>query len=252
MALSDEPAPAAMTGFSVFNPQPRIEPVPIAPGHVALVIDDALTQPQRWVALAAQHRAAFAPQPHNAYPGGELRLPDALSAQLDAFFARHVRATLGARRTQRMYSRLALATRAPAQLEPRQWICHRDRLDPSPDVLIAACVLYLFHDAALGGTAFFVPRGSVRDTDVLVHESGVLAPQDFTAKYGIAPGYMTQSNAWFEKTASIPPRFNRLVFYDGGAVFHGSDIAAPERLSDDPSHGRLTLNGFFVCRRAAR
>ena len=46
--------------------------------------------------------------------------------------------------------------------------------------------------------------------------------------------------------------FNRLLFYDGGAVFHGSDIAAPERLSDDPSRGRLTWNGFFVCRRTSR
>jgi hypothetical protein len=40
------------------------------------------------------------------------------------------------------------------------------------------------------------------------------------------------------------------VFYDGGQ-FHSSHITRPEMLSDDPAHGRLTLNGFFVCKRSA-
>lgn len=237
--------------FSVFNPTPRIERVPIAPGHDAFVIDDALTQPMRWVALAAQHREAFASAPHNAYPGGELRLPDALSERLDAFFATHVRGLLGARRTLRMYSRLALATRQPSALEPRQWICHRDRLDTAADRLVAACVLYLFEDPALGGTVFFTPKRDAQATAVLVHESGALAPAAFAAKYGIVPGYMTASNTWFERTGAVAARFNRIVFYDGGAVFHGGDIGAPERLCDDPRRGRLTMNGFFVCRRGA-
>jgi hypothetical protein len=40
------------------------------------------------------------------------------------------------------------------------------------------------------------------------------------------------------------------VFYDGN-LFHSSHILAPELLSDDPARGRLTLNGFFICRRQA-
>src|SRR5687768_14136305 len=121
----------------MFRLQPRIDTVAIAPGHAALVIDDALLQPERWVERAVQQRETFAASPHNAYPGPERRLPDEISARLDQFFAQHARARLGARRTLRMYSRLALATRTPAQLEPRQWICHRDRLDTDP----ANCVL---------------------------------------------------------------------------------------------------------------
>lgn len=234
----------------MFNPAPRIETVPIAPGHDALVIDNALTEPQRWVDLATSHRGDFAMLEHNAYPGIELRMPDALSARLELFFATHIRARLGARRTLRHYSRLSLATRRPEQLEPRQWICHRDRLDPAPDRCVAACVLYLFRDPGLGGTAFFTPTRTQQDTALLLHESGTLAAAEFACKYGIAPGYQTASNAWFEKTASVPARWNRLIFYEGGSVFHCSDIAAPERLSDDPARGRLTLNGFFVCRRA--
>lgn len=230
--------------------QPRIEVVPIAPGHTALVIDDALLQPERWVERAAQQRAAFAASPHNAYPGPELRLPDEVSARLDQFFAQHVRARLGARRTLRMYSRLALATRTASQLEPRQWICHRDRLDTDPGHCVLASVLYLFEDATLGGTGFYVPRHDEAKTARLIHDSGQLAPAEFAARYGIEPGYQTASNAWFEKTGAIAPRWNRLIFYDGGAVFHGSDIAAPQRLREDPRQGRLTWNGFFICRRA--
>ena len=44
---------------------------------------------------------------------------------------------------------------------------------------------------------------------------------------------------------TIEPKWNRLIFYDGD-VFHSGDIRAPERLSDDPAVGRLTLNGFFT------
>lgn len=235
----------------VFNPRPRIEAIDIAPGHQAYAIDDALAEPQRWIDLAARHAADFTRSPHNAFPGSELRMPDALSARLGEYFAQHVRTRLGARRIERCYSRLSLATLQPPQLEPRQWIAHRDRLEPEPGKLTAACVLYLFRDDALGGTAFFVPKRPLQETRVLIHESGQLAPAEFTAKYGIPPGYMTAGNDWFEKTASVAPRFNRLVFYDGGAVFHTSDIGAPEKLTGDPRTGRLTLNGFFVCRASA-
>lgn len=231
----------------MFDTRARLEPVDIAPGHRAWVVDDALLEPHRWVDIAAQHHGEFARSPHNAFPGPELRLPDSVSQRFAEFFAQRVRAELGARRVERCYTRLALATLAPEHLEPRQWIAHRDRLEPEPGKLTAACVLYLFEDEALGGTAFFVPK---QDPRTMIHESGQLDRRAFAAKHGVAPGYMTASNAWFEKTASIAPRFNRLVFYDGGAVFHTSDIRVPDRLVDDPRRGRLTLNGFFVCRAA--
>ncbi len=234
----------------MFNAHPRIDRIAITPTCDAFVIDDALNDPQRMVELAAEHRAAFAESSHNAYPGPELRLPDSLSAQLDGFFAQHVRARLGARRTLRMYSRLALATRGVDALAPRQWICHRDRLDDAPDRLVAACVLYLFRDIALGGTAFFVPTRDPQATAVLIHESGTLSAAAFTQKYGIERDYPHASNAWFEKSAEIAPKWNRLIFYEGGAAFHASAIAHASRLTDDPRNGRLTLNGFFVCRRA--
>lgn len=236
----------------MFNPDPIIQSIPITPGFECLVIDDALSDPERWIAMAAEHRDAFESTAFNAYPGVELRMPDALSARLDAYFAEQVRHRLGARRILRMYSRLAMATRPVSELEPRQWICHRDRLEIAADRIVAASVLYLFKDPSLGGTAFFVPRRGQRETAMLIHESGQLSPAEFTRKYGIAPSYPVASNDWFEKVEAIEAKWNRLIFYDGGELFHASNIDAPEKLNADPARGRLTWNGFFICRRKAR
>lgn len=233
----------------MFNPDPRIQRVPILAGHDCLVIDDALLEPARLVSFAQTHRTSFDDSAYNAYPGIELTLPDAVSARLDEFFARHIRGRLGARRTLRMYSRLALVTRRPEQLQPRQWICHRDRMEIEPGRTVAACVLYLFHDASLGGTSFFRPLRPALQIDQLVHASGVMPGDEFSTRFGIAPGYPLGSNAWFEKRLTVPAAFNRLIFYDG-MLFHAGDISAPDRLSDDPAVGRLTLNGFFTCRKA--
>lgn len=231
----------------MYNPQPRIDVLPLFDGHQAFVVDDALLEPRRVVDLACAHRDAFAVMGHNAYPGLELRLPDPVSAALNDFFLQHVRSRLGIRRVERMYSRLAMVTFAPGRLGPPQWFAHRDRFGLVPPQCVAASVLYLFDDPALGGTAFFRPRRPLPEVERMVHDSGVLAPDAFTAAYGIAPGY-PRDDAWFEQVAVVPPRFNRIVFYDGG-LFHAGVVADPARLSDDPGKGRLTLNGFFTCRR---
>lgn len=234
----------------MFNPHARVRLLPIPGGAPCIVVDDALAAPERWVARAAESAAGFAAAAHNAYPGIELRLPDAVTARLDEFFARHARRALGFRRTVEAYSRLSIVTTPPDQLEPRQWICHRDRQRAAAGEGVAACVLYLFTDPALGGTGFYRPRRPEPEVARLVHDSGVLAGPEFTARHGITPGYQVDSNAWFEKVASVEARFNRLIFYDG-MQFHGSDILQPGRLDPDPARGRLTITGFFTCRRQA-
>lgn len=232
----------------MFNPNPRIEAIPISGRHTCYVIDDALRDPQHWVDYAINGED-LKPSANNAYPGPELRMPDAISTQLDRFFASHVRRLLGARRTLRMYSRLSLTTTPSDQLEPRQWLCHVDRLEVEPGQRLAASVLYLFQDATLGGTSFYMPRRPLPEIAALVQDSATLPADTFAAKYGLRSCYMTESNAYFEKVLTVPARWNRLIFYDG-SVFHSGDIAHPERLSADPKTGRLTLNGFFICQRA--
>jgi hypothetical protein len=234
----------------MFNPRPRVEVIPLHGPHACLVIDDALLEPERLVALAQEHRADFAAAPFNAYPGLELRMAEGFSSQLDDFFRLHVRAKLGARRTLRMYSRLALVTTPPGELQPRQSICHRDRLDFAAHQCIAASVLYLFKEPALGGTSFFVPNRPQPEIDRLVHDSGTLDADAFASRYALARDYMRESNAFFSRVLTVPARWNRLIFYDG-RIFHSGDIAHPHLLTDQPCSGRLTLNGFFTCSRGA-
>ena len=233
----------------MFNPRPRIESIPITPRHACHVIDDALLEPERWVDFAAAHGAEFVESGHNAYPGPELRMDDAVSAQLDLFFSTHLRSLLGARRTERMYSRMSIATRAPESLHPRQRIPHIDRLDATPGQCLAASVLYLFKDETLGGTNFYMPRRPQAEILKLMADASTLPTAAFERETGIGPAYMRGSNAWFQQVLCVPARFNRLIVYDGG-VFHSGDIATPEKLSPDPREGRLTFNGFFICRRA--
>lgn len=232
----------------MFNPDPKVQTLALGGRALCHVIDDALLEPERWVEYAAAHAREFEDSPHNAYPGPELGLPDAVSRQLDEFFARHLRRHFDARRTLRVNTRLSLATRQADELEPRQWLCHVDRMRTEPGQCVAASVLYLFRDEALGGTGFYRPLRPLADVAQLVQDSATLAPDDFRARSGVEPGYMTASNAWFEKIAAVPARWNRLIFYSG-MTFHAADIVHPERLVSDPYRGRLTLNGFFTCRR---
>ena len=89
----------------------------------------------------------------------------------------------------------------------------------------------------------------VKSIDKLMAEANTLAADVFEQATGIGPAYMRGGNAWFDHVLTVPARFNRLIVYDGG-LFHSGDIACPDRLTADPRRGRLTYNGFFVCRRA--
>jgi len=239
-----------LTPFPLFNPQPRIERVELVPGQACFVIDDALREPQRLVEFAALHAGDFQRVDFNAYPGVLLPSPAAVSAALNDYFVEHVRRHFDARRIVRMHSRLALVTLPPHELRPLQTICHVDRLDAGATQSIQACVLYLFDDPALGGTSFYVPARRASEMDRLFADANVMSPEQFTQSHGIAQAYLTGSNDYFCRVGGLEAKWNRLVFYDG-AMLHSGDIHAPDRLSADPRHGRLTLNGFFTCRRHA-
>jgi hypothetical protein len=178
--------------------------------------------------------------------------PPAVSAMVGDYFAQHVRGRLGGRRTLSTAVRLSLVTLSPQQLRPVQWQCHRDRLGSAPrDLVLPAMVTYLFRDTELGGTSFYRSLLSDEDTERMISDAGRMDAAEFTARYGLEAGYTSGSNRYFERVAQVPAAWNRMLFYNG-ELFHSGDITAPARLSADPRTGRLTLNGFFTCRPAAR
>ncbi len=234
----------------VFNVRAQVKAVAIGDGRLCWIIDDALSQPEHWVDWAVGQE--FLPTADNAYPGKLCGVPAVLWRAQEALFNERIRNAMGGRRLVEGYGRMSLVTLPEDSLRPGQWLCHRDRVAPAAgDMLFAASVLYLFDDARLGGTSFYAPKLFGAELECLIQDTQTLDRESFLARYGVEPGYIKGSNAYFEQVGHVPAAWNRLIVYDGGQ-FHSGHIEHPGLLSDSPRHGRLTLNGFFACRRVAR
>ena len=229
----------------MFNASPKLGRLSFDGGS-CIVVDDALLDPAGLRQAAVDNGERFLQAPFNAYPGKELGLVGPIEQALGEFFDRHIRSLLGARRRVRMNCRLAMTTTPPDELQPRQCIPHRDSAWIEPELLACASVLYLFEDPALGGTSFYRPRQDAQATARLVHDSSTMDAAAFGAKYGIGASYPSGTSRYFEHLATVPARFNRMVFYDG-RLFHSGEIGDARALDPDPRHGRLTLNGFYTC-----
>jgi Family of unknown function (DUF6445) len=239
-----------MPATPLFNPRPTIDVLNLSNGASCLVVDDALLDPDQWLQFAVSERDAFRPVDFNAFPGSYRLLPQHAFEALRNFFLEHVRKRFDARRVLTMHARYSMVTLPTSALRPYQWICHSDNADVRADQSIQASVLYLFKDAGLGGTSFYEPKRAAEDTARFFRDSTALSSDAFAQKYGIEPGYMLGSNEYFAQTGRVDARWNRMIFYDG-SLLHSGDIFAPEKLTADPLHGRLTVNGFFTSRRHA-
>ena len=233
-----------------FNPRMRIEKPDLSNGQSCYVVDDVLLEPERLVAWAATYRSAFKPVDFSAYPGQFVMLPAELDAAIGDWFTQHMRPLFDARRLIRMHARLSMVTLSPSALRPAQWICHSDHFGLEPSQSIQASVLYLFKDPGLGGTGFYEPTRPAAEMRNLFGDAIQLSADAFAERHGIEAGYMIDSNHYFKRIGGVAARWNRMVFYDG-TILHSGDIVAPEKLNNDPLSGRLTLNGFYTCRRRA-
>ncbi len=231
------------------NPDARVEVMTLADGARVFIVDDFAQDPDALVALLQSDQQRFKPVPGHPYPGPQLGLPDSMLAELDAFFRQRLGGALQLGAPLGAMARFSRVVQDPATLDARQRLCHRDDSGMAADETVAAAVHYLFKDEQLGGTVFFRSLMSEADTARLRHDADVLDASAFGDKYGLAPGYMTESNRYFEVIGRVPARWNRAIFYDGG-IFHSGDIrwaAARAGYLADP--GRLTLNAFFKSRK---
>ena len=231
------------------NPNARLDVVQLADGAKVYVVDDFVQDPDALVALAQAQADRFQAVPGHPYPGPQLTLPDALAAELDGFFRQRLGAALQLGAPLGMFGRFSRVVQDAATLDARQRICHRDDSGLDPADMMSACVHYLFKGEQLGGTVFFRPLMSEAETAQLRRDAGTLDASAFGDRYGIAPGYMTESNRYFEVIGRVPARWNRAVFYDGG-IFHSGDIRwAANKAGYEAAPGRLTINAFFKSRR---
>lgn len=232
----------------MFNSQPLVSLQDIGQTTPCVIVDEVLTHPQSLVDFSTHHWPAFEPAAHNAFPGPELPLSSSAVARLVECFLTHAAALLDAGDVIDAHGRLSMVTLQPHQLRPIQRVCHRDRLASQPDEKVLAAVLYLFRDPTLGGTGFFRSKLPLSEINERMRRWAAMDALAFEQDTGWCADYMTTSNAYFDRQAVVAPRFNRMIFYDG-SQFHCSQIERPERLTCDPSTGRLTLNMFMRCKR---
>ncbi|MDN3923162.1 DUF6445 family protein [Roseateles violae] len=226
------------------NPAAKLETLELAGGARVYIVDDFAENPQELVQQAEKAMQQFKVQPGHPYPGPQLALPAEMASTLDAFFQKHCREPLGAGQPLAMFGRYSRVTQDPATLDARQRICHRDDSGLEPGQMMSAAVHYLFKDEQLGGTVFFRSLMSEEDTQAFMRDANAMDGSAFGAKYDLAPGYMTQSNRYFEVIGRVPAQWNRAVFYDGG-IFHSGDIQGASPAAYQTGMGRLTLNAFF-------
>jgi len=232
----------------MFNPSARAQVVQFDGQYSCLVIDDALLEPERHVQWAAARASGFQRVVNSAYPGVCLSAPAEVVRATEELFRSQIRRLFDVRRCQSLLCRYSLVTLPPEALQPFQCICHSDASGLDPRMSMQASVLYLFKDPGLGGTSFYAPSLPVEEIAALTKDAMTSTREQFSARHGIAQGYMNEGNRYFKRVGGIDAKWNRLIFYDG-ALLHSGDIPAPERLSADPLTGRLTLNGFFTSRR---
>lgn len=247
----DLPAPRPMVGGPALriNPAARRDTVQLANGARVYVVDDFVQDPEALVALAQASADQFQALAGQPYPGPQLGLPDGMAAELDGFFREQLREPLRLGAPLGMFGRFSRVVQEPATLDARQRVCHRDDSGLDASEMMSACVHYLFKDEQLGGTVFFRSLMSEADTARFRHDASTLDASAFGDKYGIAPGYMTESNRYFEVIGRVPAKWNRAIFYDGG-IFHSGDIRwAAGKAAYQAGLGRLTVNAFFKSRR---
>lgn len=230
------------------NPSAALRREQITPQHFCVIADDFLLNARELVDFAAANPAAFS-HPNVGYPGIQIRIDDNAMAEIFRFVRSVLSREFGFMRGRiGIRSLLSLATWPPEQLTFMQRICH---IDPSAGAEREkyAALVYLFDNERLGGTSFYRWRNEalVWQGVKLLRENPAhgeaFMREHFEALRG-PPRYMTESNDVAELIYTVPPRFNRFVFYSGD-IPHSAAIAAPERLTNDPRTGRLSLNLFF-------
>jgi glycine/D-amino acid oxidase-like deaminating enzyme len=245
----DPAATKAVAPALHINPDARLQTLELADGSKVFVVDDFAQDPQSLVAIAQGLAGQFQQHRGHAYPGPQVDLPVPMAAELDAWFQRQLGTVLAAGPLTAMTGRFSRVTQDPATLDARQRVCHRDNSGAEAGAMIGACVHYLFQDEALGGTVFFRSLMSEADTAQFMRDSSTLEADAFGSRYGIPPGYMTESNRYFEVIGRVPAKWNRAVFYDGG-IYHSGDIRGPSPAAYRELPGRLTINAFFKSRPA--
>lgn len=210
-----------------------------------VVVDNFLSAPQLLVDYAAAH-GAFDAVSDAFYPGCRAPAPAIYCFALRAFLAPVIAQAFGLQDSHVTgeISHFSLVMTPPEKLQPVQRMPHFDNANPKQLAL-----LHYLCGPQNGGTSFYRHRRTgfeyIDGSRLSDYEKAVNAD---LAEWGMPPAkYICGDDPRFERTASFPAAFNRVLIYRS-INLHSADIASTFKPDANPRSGRLTANSFFYFR----
>ena len=181
------------------------------------------------------------PEGHTAYPGIRARLPQAYVTVMSPLIHRLLTANYALEEGSRMTipaGYFSLVTMAPESLTAEQSRPHFD--SPKPSYF---AVMQYINDDNFGGTSFYQHRQTGYENISTGRQARYLKVLQNEAPNTAGRGYISDSDAFFERIGGVSYRPNRLVIYPS-TLLHSGDISSTTDISTDPAKGRLTANLF--------
>lgn len=212
-------------------------------GQRVVVVDNFLADAEGLIDEAAS--ASFNPVEATIYPGVRARLPMAYPFALRDLLRELFREAFGLDTTNIVGGQtdFSIVTTPPERAHPRQLHPHFD--GPDPNILAG---LHYLCGASHGGTSFYRHRAT--GFELITRERAPAYVQTVEAEVAATPRrahYPHGDSDLFERIASFPAAFNRLLIYRGVGL-HSGDIAPDFAFDPSPRSGRLTANTFLLFR----
>jgi len=225
------------------RPDPRVEVLAVGAERTpVLVLDGLLTGGPALVGHAAE-AATLAPVKTGAnfYPGVRAPAPAPYVQALVRAVRPHLARVFGAPDGGRagVTCALSMAVTPASAATVVQRLPHIDTAEPNQ-----LAILHYLCGSEHGGTAFYRHRETgleMVDPDQSKPYFAALRRQ--IERVPIGPGYITGSDALFERIGAVEAVFDRIIVYPSRLLHAG--ILPDTPVSLDPRVGRLTVNSFY-------
>jgi hypothetical protein len=202
-----------------------------------LLVERMLPDPERLVRSAENLTFAPAFTAAGGYPGHRAPAPRAYVDFMVQALAMPIAKAfgLGSIRPVKADCAFSIVTLSSKDLAPSQRAPHVDTTNGWQ-----FAILHYLCDSSFGGTSFYRHRATGFETITPERQPNYLAVRHSESA---TDGYVEDGAPWFERTASIDARFDRVIVYRS-RILHSGHISNAARLSAHPRTGRLTANIF--------